>query len=692
MKIEIGEDMIVLIALTNWVILLMHTHSNSTAKPMPERIDFWGIPQPWGPVLVYSILTLAGLVMVLRLYWQMRHVIHAPNRTVRWDRPHVRLMRVLTQGLLQIRSLHRRYPGVMHLALSVSFALFFLGTVLATIHSHLWPFLLGNPYLVYKLVLDLASAAFLAGAGMAFYRRLVQKPAHLTLTRPFMLTLALLTCIVVNGLFVTGLRLAIQQPQWAGWTPTSWLIAQAWMGSNYSTAALHAFHQGFYAFHLVTVVLFFVVLPSTNIVHMFTAPLNIFFSDLNRDGARLPDLPLSKNGMPLIVQNPGDLSWKALLDAEACTECGRCQQVCPAFAAGLPLDPKALILAIREAARNRNNPAAVLPGEVIQPETLWACMTCGACIDECPLLIEHVDLVVELRRSLVEGGRLEQNLQKTLTSTAQFGNTESQPSAYRSEWTSQLKLPIKDARREAADYLWLVGDTLACTAEMTHLAVLTAEVFQAAGLDFGILYESERNDGNDIRRVGEEGLFKELVRRNCEILQSCKFQAMITTDPHTYNTLKHEYPAEVLSGRPVLHVSEILDDLLQQGRLKLQKSLGWKVTYHDPCYLGRFNGIYAAPRRVIAATGCELIEMAHCRRDAFCCGAGGGRIWMSEGDMRQRPAERRIQEARTLEGVGQFVVACPKDWIMYSDAAGMQPDGRPEVKDLIELVHAATLG
>jgi Fe-S oxidoreductase/nitrate reductase gamma subunit len=658
---------------------------------MPERIDFWGIPQPWGPALIYTILTLAVLVMLIRLYRQMRHLIHAPGRERRWDRLHVRFLRVFSQGLLQIRSVRRRYPGVMHLALSLSFLLFFLGTVLATIHSRLLPILIGNPYLVYKLVLDLASLAFLVGAGMALYRRLVQQPSHLTLSRPFTLTLALLACIVANGLLVTGLRLAIQQPAWAGWTPAGWLIAQAFIAGDFSTATLHSFHLGFYGFHLVTVVLFFVALPSTNIVHMLTAPLNIFFSDLERDGARLPALPVSRNGTPRIVQHGNDLGWKMLLDAEACTECGRCQEVCPAFSAGLPLDPKALILKVREAARNQSRSAALMPGAVISAETLWACMTCGACIDECPVLVEHIDLIVELRRSLVEDGRLEQNLQNMLTSAAHFGNSESQPASQRNGWTRQLKTPIKDARREAVDYLWLTGDQLGYSPELAHIAVKTAEVFQAAGLDFGILYEAELNDGNDIRRAGEEGLFQELVLRNSEVLQSCQFGAIVTTDPHTYNTLKHEYPAELLAGRPVLHYSEVFDRLLQQGQLQPKKSLAWKVTYHDPCYLGRFNGIYDAPRRIISALGCQLVEMPHCRREATCCGAGGGRLWMSEGEMQQRPAERRIEEARELVSVSQFVVSCPKDWIMYSDAANMQPDQRLEIKDLVELVHAAVV-
>jgi Fe-S oxidoreductase/nitrate reductase gamma subunit len=655
---------------------------------MPERIDFWGIPQPWGPIFIYGILTLATLVMLARLYLQMRHLLHAPTRARRWDRPHLRLRRLIGEALLQMRTFQRRYPGAMHLALSISFLLFFVGTALATIHSRLWPILTGDPYLVYKLVLDLASLVFLVGAALALYRRLVQKPAALSLTQPFVFTLALLAVTVANGLMITGLRLAIQQPDWAIWTPAAWLIALGFLAAKLSPDVLQSLHLGFYGFHLLTVVLFFVALPSTNIVHMFTAPLNIFFSDLDRDGARLPALPLSAQGNPMLLQTARDLDWKTRLDAEACTECGRCQEVCPAYAAGLPLDPKALILALREAAR-QNSPVAALAGGAIQEDTLWACMTCGACIDTCPVYVEHVDLVVELRRSLVERGRLEQNLEKTLTSAARFGNSESQPPRLRTRWTDALKSPLIDARREPVEYLWLPGDEQAYTPELFRIATLTAEVFQAAELDVGILYESEWNDGNDVRRVGEEGLFQELLRCNVDTLRSCRFDAVVTSDPHTYNTLKHEYPPEALGGRPVLHYAELIERLFAQGRLQAKRSLDLRVTYHDPCYLGRYNGIYAAPRIVIARTGCTLVEMAHCRGDAFCCGAGGGRMWMSEGKMTQRPAERRMQEALALDGVGHLVVACPKDWIMYSDAAGMQPAGRLVVKDLSELVHAA---
>ena len=219
---------------------------------------------------------------------------------------------------------------------------------------------------------------------------------------------------------------------------------------------------------------------------------------------------------------------------------------------------------------------------------------------------------------------------------------------------------------------------------------MTAEIFQKAGLDFGILYEAERNAGNDVRRVGEEGLFEILAEKNTAAFRKASFKAIVTTDPHSYNTLKHEYPAEALDNRPVLHYTELLDRLIASGRLKLSKKLTHRVTYHDPCYLGRYNGVYDAPRRVIQATGCRLVEMPRNRDQAFCCGAGGGRIWMEEGEMKDRPSENRIREAAGLDSVSIFVVACPKDTIMYRDAVKTTSlEDRLAVKDLIELIYEA---
>jgi Fe-S oxidoreductase len=219
---------------------------------------------------------------------------------------------------------------------------------------------------------------------------------------------------------------------------------------------------------------------------------------------------------------------------------------------------------------------------------------------------------------------------------------------------------------------------------------MTAEVFQKIGLDFGIMYEGEKNSGNDARRAGEEGLFEMLMEDNMAAIERCDYKAIVTTDPHTYNTLKNEYPPEVNGNRPILHYSELLNQLITSGQLKFSKKLDYKVTYHDPCYLGRYNNIYDDPRDVIEATGCQIIEMPRHREYTHCCAAGGGRIWMEEIEVEIRPSEDRIQEAMGLDNVQVFAVACPKDVTMFQDA--IKTTGHEDqlvVKDLIEFVHEA---
>jgi Fe-S oxidoreductase len=206
-------------------------------------------------------------------------------------------------------------------------------------------------------------------------------------------------------------------------------------------------------------------------------------------------------------------------------------------------------------------------------------------------------------------------------------------------------------------------------------------------LDFGILYDGEVSDGNDIRRAGEEGLFTQLVNRNTQSLNQCSFQAVVTTDPHVYNTLRNEYPPETFKGKRILHYSELLEELLLNGKLSVKSQLNKRVTYHDPCYLGRFNHVYDSPRRVLELLGCTVIDMENSREHSLCCGAGGGHIWIDEGEMEQRPCDRRIDQALSLDKVETLVVACPKDWIMYSDAG----QDRIAVKDLAELVAEAVL-
>ena len=440
-----------------------------------------------------------------------------------------------------------------------------------------------------------------------------------------------------------------------------------------------------------------ILLPVGTLLHTLTGPLNAFFSKLDRTRGQLAPVPENESGEQLYANSLHNLSWKQLLDGDACTECGRCQDACPSYAAGMPLSPKEFMLSLREALRldgpallDGNGNVPDLAGERIKEDVLWACTTCGACVHECPVLIEHIDAIVDMRRHLVLEGQVDAELQDALSNLGRYGNSFGQSERMRARWSKDIEPKIKDARREQVDYLWFLGDYASYSPTLTDITLTTTKVFNGAGIDFGILYDSERNAGNDVRRAGEEGLFEMLAEKNMMALTKSKYERIVTTDPHTYNTLKNEYQFNG-NGKPtILHYTELLDQLISSGQLKINKQLNYKVTYHDPCYLGRYNDVYDAPRRVIKATGCQIVEMPRNRDCALCCGAGGGRIWMAEGKVKERPSESRIREAVALDGVNNFVVACPKDITMYRDAVKTTShEEHIEVKDIIELVGEA---
>jgi Fe-S oxidoreductase len=403
-----------------------------------------------------------------------------------------------------------------------------------------------------------------------------------------------------------------------------------------------------------------------------------------------------------------DLTWKDLLDLDACTKCGRCHVACPAQNSGAPLSPRDLILDLREYADARlawraletpkflaDHPSrkadAPLAGGVIKAETLWACTTCRACVTECPVGIEHLPLIVQLRRPLVEGGEIEDGVRDALESLAKRGNSFNQSEKLRGRWTQSLPFKVKDIRKEAAEYLWFVGDYASYNPRLQEISRAVARIFHRAGVDFGILYDGERNSGNDVRRVGEEGLFEMLVEHNAGVMSKCKFREIVTTDPHSLNTLKNEYP-EFGASYNVSHYTEILWKLVESGKLRFNGGGKRRATYHDPCYLGRYNGVYDAPRKLMQAIGVEMVEMPRSREQSFCCGAGGGRIWMDDSGLRERPSENRIREAMALGNVDTFVVACPKDVTMYEDAVKTSGhEGKIQVRDIVELVEEALI-
>jgi Fe-S oxidoreductase len=584
-------------------------------------------------------------------------------------------------------------------------------------HSFLW----GPFYLAFNLVFNAAGLVTIIGMIALMLRRAfsrepqldyrrAEKPAsgysRKNLVLGDWLFMGLILAILITGFLLQGLRIDMTHfPSFERWTWFGYLIASGMSALGIDAARASAAHPYMWWLHSGMALIFVAYVPYSKAMHIFTGAANLFVTDPGSP-RHLPAPP--KEADHVGYKNLADFSWKELLDLDSCTKCGRCHYACPARTGGAPLSPRDLILDLRQWADEQSGihtimdwetrpertgplaPATVpeIVGEVIKERTLWSCTTCMACVEACPVGIEHVPLIVNLRRRLVDQGKMEPTLQGALQAIAQQGNSFGKSSRMRARWTKGLDFPIKDARKEPVEHLWFVGDFASFDDRLQRLSQTLARVLHAAGVDFGILYDDEWNAGNDVRRVGEEGLFELLVEHNVAALAAAQFSDIFTTDPHSYNTLRNEYPVYGLEKR-VRHYSQLLAGLLRAETLPVRQ-LGYRVTYHDPCYLGRYNRVTQPPRSVLAGIGCSLVEMPRNRDNTFCCGAGGGRIWMvDDSQVEERPSENRIREAVGL-GVEYFVVACPKDYTMYSDAVKTTGhEGDLKVVDLVELVAEA---
>jgi Fe-S oxidoreductase len=440
--------------------------------------------------------------------------------------------------------------------------------------------------------------------------------------------------------------------------------------------------------------------------HFTVGPINLGLAKQNPRGQLDPAIPLRVvNGNRY---EPGakylhDLSWKRVLDAYACVQCNRCQDVCPANYYGRPLSPSALEVnkryLLKEATFGSHPDRLLLPltETAISPEAVWSCTTCYACVRVCPVGNEPMADIVDIRRRMIlDGTELDSGVQNALQSLATNGNWMSKGKRLRGRWAKEMEFPIKNATEGPVENLWFVGDTASFDERVIPNTKMVARIFQCAGLDFGILYQNESNAGNDVRRVGEEGLFEQLVEQNLQAFGKAQFKRIVTTDPHSFNTLKNEYP-QFGGSFEVKHYAAILVRLFEEGKLRIKNKLPYyKVTFHDPCYLGRYNGGFTAPRKLLELLGVEFHEMPRNCENSFCCGAGGGQIWMGKVAPGERPAENRIREALTTfekkpgEKKQLFIVTCPKDMIMYSDAVKTTGnEGKIEVRDLIQLVAEA---
>jgi Fe-S oxidoreductase len=661
-----------------------------TPAGVPIRDTFWNIPS-----LVQGALYLGGIVAVaIFVYGVYRHVRlwRAGGPEQRFDHLPQRAKLVAKHALGQARTLSQAYPGIMHAIMFWGFLALFMGTVLATIDYDitlpLWGYKLlkGRFYLFYETVLDLFGLFFVIGLGMAVWRRFVVRPARIDPTARFANVLALLFLINLSGFVIEACRLAVTQVWWAPWSPVGWALGRGMLAAGMSEGALRGTHLAVWLGHSALSLFFIAVIPYSYFVHLVTTPLNIFFSKLTPRG-EIRKIDNIEEAESLGVSKLEEFSWKRRLDFSACVECGRCQAVCPASMAGTALSPKQIIVKLKR--HMYGQAPGPIHGELIKPDELWACTTCMACVEECPAFIDIVDTIIDLRRylTLSEGG-LPSTAPQSLQNMQRAGNPWGLPAGERLAWAEGLDVPLMEPGKEV-EYLYWVGCSASYDKRNQAIARSVVAILKRAGVSFGVMPQ-ERCHGEVARRLGEEYLYQTVQAENIEAMNAYRFKKVITHCPHCFNTIKNEFP-QFGGTYEVLHHSQVIDDLVQRGRIKPIKPLTTTVVFHDSCYLGRYNGIMDAPRRAAAAIpGLRVIDPPRARERGLCCGGGGGHMWM------EVKSEKRVNVIRTEEllatGAQTVATACPFCLAMVD--LGRKVVGAEErlaVKDVSELI-AESLG
>ncbi|WP_372479944.1 heterodisulfide reductase-related iron-sulfur binding cluster [Halomicrobium sp. HM KBTZ05] len=656
------------------------------------RPTFWQIG-PVGKAVFYYLAALALLVFAFGVYERItRYTRGSDEPFPRLDALPSRILSGARLALTNAKQFDRDLvAGVMHTFVFWGFLTLLIGTTILGIDMDLYrpltgeSFFVGDFYLSYSFVMDAMGLLFVVGVGVAMWRRYGRRTDRLHgrhTSREDDYFLGVLFLLGVGGYVTEAVRIlgtsavrdvSFETWSFVGWAGKEWLAA-AGVTPEMATAAYPVIWWS----HSLLALAFVAWVPYAKPFHMLSSFANVVTRD-EKAGKRLPGVPADASPEEIGPSEIDDFSWKQLLDQDACTKCGRCSSACPAKESGRPLDPRDVILDLKQYREDRDAGGEAVDiiadggTSVIDSATMESCMACMACMDACPVEIEHLTHFTEMNRRLTESGQMDEHVQDAMMNVFQQGNTFGEPERKRPDWTDDLEFDVPDARDEPVDYLWYVGDYPSYDDRNQEIATALARVFEAADVSYGILYEDEQTDGNDVRRVGEEGLYEMLVEDNAAAIQDCEFDRIVCTDPHSFNTFKHEYPefeACEWDGADVAHYTQVVADLVETGRLAVPATLTDTVTYHDPCHLGRYNGEFEAPRELIDATGVDRAEMPRNRDDSFCCGGGGGGLWMDL-EEEEKPSEERLREAledtEAGAAVDRFVVACPMCMTMYED-------------------------
>ena len=616
-----------------------------------------------------------------------------------------RLGNEATIVLGQRKLLQRFGPGLIHAFIFWGFLVLAPTILIALIgfvdkHSTL-PWLGHQGW--FAFLADIFATLVLIGCAAALWIRKVQRPARFEGSHlgEADLILGLIATIATTLLLWQACRIALGLNEWP---PSSAPVSDLLSHLFADNAATRVLERVFVYLHVTTILFFLAYLPRSKHLHILSAAFNVWYGRTGPGGRletlRFDDPDVPEDEIRFGAGTAADLTWKQVLDTFSCTECGRCQDVCPAFATGKTLSPKLVIMGLRDqlftdgGAIVASRPgeadapelASLVPGAVPE-ESVWDCVTCGACVQACPVSIEHVDHIVDLRRHLVMvESSFPSESEPMLRDVERAGNPWGKAQSERADWAAELGITILEPGDPAPEYLYWVGCAASFDDRARRTAEATAKLLQRAGVQFAILGPREACTGDPARRIGNEYVFQAYAEQNVATLNEAAVTKIVTGCPHCFNTLGNEYP-DFGGNYEVIHHSELLARLVAEGRLVPQRDQRLNITYHDSCYLARHNDVLAPPRELVAAVG-EPVEMERSGKQTFCCGAGGAHMWMEE---RAAPInENRVREAADT-GAQTLAVACPFCTVMLDD--GVQSAGAElRVADVATLLEEATSG
>lgn len=663
------------------------------------REIMWNLP-PLAAVIMYSLF---GVVVIIFAWGLFERVVAyrkgRAERENRLDDLWGRTLDVLRIGLGQQKVFERKVGGLMHLAVYSAFIVLFIATCLVAVESDLGIRILdGNFYIAFKLFANTFGLLLLAGILVALVRRYAFRPKGLTTDGDDLLQLLLIGAIGLTGFLVEAARLAATRPAAASVSWVSNAIAPLFRGIPLPD--LLSVHQWLWWTHLLLAFGFLATIPFSKMLHLGAGLANIFLRTSRPKGALQPVPNIEEEEKPGVV-DVEDFSWKQLLSSDACTKCGRCQDECPAFAAEMPLSPRDVVLKTRDelsrdltlrlvpsaSTLDKKTGKSVVPAfnyDVLFPDEIWACTTCRACMQACPVLIEHIDMIVDVRRGYVAGAKIPDTARTALRKMGDTGNPWGLPQDDRMRWADGLAVPLAAEKKEF-EYLYWVGCAGAYDPRNQKVTRQIMSLLSRAGVDFAVLGLEEMCCGESARRLGEEGLFQlgmvEMVR---EVFRTYNVRKVITQCPHCFNTFRNEYPQFGVEVETIHH-SVLLRDLIDRGKIVPVKSVNRLVAFHDSCYLGRHNDLYDAPREALMAVpGITINEPEKSRERGFCCGAGGGGMWLEVPGKRINHI-RFDQLMRT--GANATGSSCPYCLTMFDDAIKFHDlEDSVQAKDIAEII------